>query len=63
MLKSLDHPNIVKFVENFEIAGESTIYFYTVTEMLKGGELFDRIVKKVAPPLEVIDRIVCVIQL
>lgn len=47
VLKSLDHPNIVKLIENFvanEVSGAQT--FYSVLELLKGGELFDRIVEK-----------------
>jgi serine/threonine protein kinase len=42
ILNDLDHPNILKLVETF-----STIQkHYLVTELLEGGELFDRIVDK-----------------
>lgn len=41
-MKSLDHPNIVKFVESYE----EPKYFFVVLEFLPGGELFDRLVKK-----------------
>lgn len=40
ILKRLDHANIVKLFEWYEDAK----CFYLVMEMLKGGELFDRIV-------------------
>jgi len=40
MLKLLDHPNILKFVE----CHEDSRSFYIVTELLEGGELFDRII-------------------
>jgi calcium-dependent protein kinase len=42
ILKSTDHPNILKIYEVFR--DKCNVYF--VTELLKGGELFDRIVKK-----------------
>jgi serine/threonine protein kinase len=42
ILRSLNHNHIVRFVDYFE---ESTKY-YVVLELLEGGELFDRIVKK-----------------
>jgi calcium-dependent protein kinase len=41
LLKELDHPNIIKLYEFLEDAG----YFYLVTELYTGGELFDKIVK------------------
>lgn len=42
ILNDLDHPNILRLVETF-----STIQkHYLVTELLEGGELFDRIVDK-----------------
>ena len=42
ILNDLDHPNILRLVETF-----STIStHYLVTELLEGGELFDRIVEK-----------------
>jgi len=40
ILMLLDHPNIIKFVE----CHEGSKSFYIVTELLEGGELFDRIV-------------------
>lgn len=42
ILRSLDHPNIVK-VFNFY---EESLHYYLVMEAISGGELFDRIVKK-----------------
>lgn len=42
ILKSLDHPNIVKFIDFYEERN----FFYVVLEYLQGGELFDRILKK-----------------
>ena len=43
ILKRLDHPNILKLYEVFE----DTKRYYLVTELCKGGELFDEILKKV----------------
>ena len=44
ILNELDHPNIMSLVETF-----STIKaHYLVTELLEGGELFDRIIEKVS---------------
>jgi len=40
ILKLLDHPNIIKFVECYQDSNN----FYIVTQLLSGGELFDRIV-------------------
>mmetsp|Transcript_7514 Transcript_7514/g.7956 ORF Transcript_7514/g.7956 Transcript_7514/m.7956 type:complete len:453 (+) Transcript_7514:53-1411(+) len=42
IMKSLNHPNIVKFVDSFE----EEKFFYVVLEFLPGGELFDRLVQK-----------------
>ncbi len=42
ILRSLDHPNIVKVVDFFEEA----LFFYVVLEFLSGGELFDRLMEK-----------------
>lgn len=42
ILDSLNHPHIVKLYEVFEEGQE----FYIVTELVQGGELFDRIVSK-----------------
>jgi len=39
IMKSLDHPNIVKVHEYYQ----DSKFFYIVTEMCTGGELFDRI--------------------
>ena len=41
-LKDLDHPNIIKINEFFEDEKR----YYIVTEICKGGELFDEIVEK-----------------
>ncbi|EGR33828.1 protein kinase domain protein [Ichthyophthirius multifiliis] len=40
MLKVLDHPNIIKVYEFYQ----DTRYFYIVTELCTGGELFDKII-------------------
>ncbi|XP_058515917.1 LOW QUALITY PROTEIN: probable myosin light chain kinase DDB_G0275057, partial [Ochotona princeps] len=42
ILKMLDHPHIVKYVDFFE----DRYFFYAVLELLAGGELFYRIVKR-----------------
>merc|ERR1712137_38511 len=42
VLKSVDHPNIIKLKEIFE----TDEMLYIVTEVVTGGELFDRIVDK-----------------
>jgi len=42
ILKKLDHPNIIKLYEIFEDASR----YYLVTELCKGGELFDEIVNQ-----------------
>jgi serine/threonine protein kinase len=42
VLKLVNHPNIIKL----EGLYESKNYIYIVMEMLKGGELFERIVGK-----------------
>ena len=41
-LKTLDHPNVVKVLEFYQ----NEKYFFIVTELLYGGELFDRIIDK-----------------
>jgi len=41
ILISLDHPNIVKLYEFYE----DTTQYHLVTELVKGGELFDFITK------------------
>ena len=40
ILKKLDHPNIIKLYEIFEDNNR----YYLVTELCKGGELFDEII-------------------
>jgi len=40
ILKVLDHPNILKFVDCYRDPSS----FYIITQLLEGGELFDRIV-------------------
>jgi calcium-dependent protein kinase len=42
ILRSLDHPNIVKMHEFFEDINR----FYIITEISKGGELFDEIIRR-----------------
>lgn len=42
ILNDLDHPNVVKMIE-FE---ETKDKIYIVMELMKGGELFDRIIEK-----------------
>ena len=42
ILKTLDHPNIIKTYEFFE----DELYFYIVTDICEGGELFDQIAKQ-----------------
>lgn len=41
ILKSLDHPNIIKVYEFFNTENE----FFIISELCPGGELFDRIIK------------------
>lgn len=41
-LRKLDHPNIIKL---FEIYEDETS-FYLVQELVKGGELFDELVRR-----------------
>ena len=41
ILKTLDHPNILKVLEFYQ----NEKYFFIVTEFLEGGELFDRIME------------------
>jgi serine/threonine protein kinase len=42
ILAELDHPHIIKLFETFDEGTD----FYIVTELVEGGELFDRIVSK-----------------
>jgi len=48
ILRVLDHPNILKLIE----CHEDSKNFYIVTELLEGGELFDRIVDEKYPITE-----------
>lgn len=41
-LRDLDHPNVLKLYEFYEDPKR----YYIVTEICKGGELFDEIVKR-----------------
>lgn len=42
ILKGVDHPNIIKFVETYQ----DKEFFHIVMEFCNGGELFDRIIHK-----------------
>ena len=42
ILKQLDHPNIIKLYEIFEDQNR----YYLITELCKGGELFDEIINQ-----------------
>ncbi len=42
ILSELNHPHIIKLYETFDEGTD----FYIVTELVEGGELFDRIVSK-----------------
>lgn len=42
ILRQLDHPSIIKLYEHFEDSKN----VYLITEMCKGGELFDKIIEK-----------------
>lgn len=42
ILKTLDHPNIVQIYEYFE----DQTYFFIVTELVQGGQLFDEITRR-----------------
>ena len=42
ILKSLDHPNIVRVIEYYE----DIQHMYIITELCQGGELFDRIIQQ-----------------
>lgn len=48
ILREIDHPNVIKFYDYFEDDIEATAepMAYIVTEILEGGELFDRIVER-----------------
>lgn len=46
ILKTLDHPNIVKFYETYQ----DEKYFHLVMEYLSGGELLDRLIKNGCVP-------------
>lgn len=42
IMRTLDHPNIVKYIAHYEEEN----YWFVVLELMEGGEVFDRIVKK-----------------
>ena len=42
ILKNCNHPNIINLYDSFD----ESQYYYLVTELMLGGELFDRIVTK-----------------
>lgn len=42
ILQKLDHPNVLKLYEYFE--DERNVYL--ITELCKGGELFDKIIEE-----------------
>ena len=42
ILEQMDHQNIVKLYEVYE----DNVHFYLIMDLLKGGELFDEIVKR-----------------
>ena len=42
ILKNMDHPNILKLLEVYQ----DDARYYVVTEVCRGGELFDEIVKR-----------------
>lgn len=44
VLRKLDHPNIVKYIETFE----NSQFLYIVMELCEGSELFEMIHKKVS---------------
>ena len=46
ILQMIDHPNIIKLHETYDVSSDSMYHAYLVTELMTGGELFDRIVKK-----------------
>ena len=41
-MKKLDHPNIINFHEFYR----SDTHYYVVSELVRGGELFDKIIEK-----------------
>lgn len=45
ILRQLRHPNVVNIYEFYQ---DDPAYYYMVLELMEGGELFDRIVKKVS---------------
>jgi serine/threonine protein kinase len=53
MLKSLNHPNIVRYVDSFEASeDDDVVAFYLVMEYCEGGDLGNSIQKGF--PLEVL---------
>ena len=43
ILKNLDHPNIIKLIDNFN----DSLSCYLITEFCNGGELFDKVVNQI----------------
>lgn len=54
LLKSMDHPNIMKIFEFYE----DRTHYFLVTEYCKGGELFDFLVDKNNLNERVVQRII-----
>jgi len=46
ILKEMNHPHIMNLIDYFEETDSLGKHHYLVTELLEGGELFDRIVEK-----------------
>jgi len=46
ILKEMNHPHIMNLIDYFEETDSHGKHHYLVTELLEGGELFDRIVEK-----------------
>ena len=43
ILQMMDHPNIIKLYDSYDVSS----HMYLVTELMSGGELYDKIVEKV----------------
>ena len=50
VLKSLNHPNILKFIDDFKIENDNERLFFLVTEIVNGGDLHDLIQKQTGMP-------------